>query len=147
MFTPIEIIVSVYGGVVQDVFCSDAEAQVTIVDWDTEGANPDQAGVVKIQNAAGQERLAHVDRSKPAPLSRLVGTDVESALREAKQSVDDEPIKWRYVLYDFDADELASTQLYGDYAEACEIANELNNVLVLEVAAFPAESVDDENDE
>ena len=52
------IIVSVYGGVVQDVFCSDAEANLTIVDWDTEGASPEQAGVVKVKTAAGQERLA-----------------------------------------------------------------------------------------
>jgi hypothetical protein len=142
----IEIIVSIHGGVVQDVFCSDAEATLIIVDWDTEGASPEQAGVDKVKTAAGQERLAHVERSKPARLSRLAGTDVESALQAAKQEFDAEPIKWRYLLYDFDADELATPQLFGDYAEACEVAGELNNVLVLEVAAPAPESVDDEDE-
>ena len=142
MSTPIEIIVNVHGGVVQDVFCSDAEAQVTIVDWDTEGASPDDRGIVSFKTAEGKELLTHVDRSKPSPLSKLAGTDVESALRAAGHTVENEPFGWRYVLYDFDADELATTQLYGDYAAACEDANELNNVLILAVAIG-----DDDTDE
>jgi hypothetical protein len=57
-----------------------------------------------------------------------------------------EPVVWRYILYDFDADELASPQLYGDYAGACEDANELNNVLVLKVSVPAPSAVDDEDE-
>jgi hypothetical protein len=42
----------------------------------------------------------------------------------------------RYVLYDFDADELATTTIYASYAEAAEDAAELPNVLIVE---WPAE--------
>lgn len=37
----------------------------------------------------------------------------------------------RYVLYDFDADELATTTVYSSYEEAAADANELDNVMVV----------------
>src|SRR6266581_1863920 len=38
----------------------------------------------------------------------------------------------RYVLYDFDADELVSTLIYDSYAKAADDAAELNNVIVVQ---------------
>lgn len=43
----------------------------------------------------------------------------------------DEPTTPRYVLYDFDAGDLATTALYTDYRDAAEDADQFNNVLVL----------------
>jgi len=37
----------------------------------------------------------------------------------------------RYVLYDFDSDDLATTVVYQSYEEAKEDASELDNVLIL----------------
>ena len=37
----------------------------------------------------------------------------------------------RYVLYDFDSDDLATTVVYPSYEEAKEDASELDNVLIL----------------
>ena len=37
----------------------------------------------------------------------------------------------RYVIYDFDSDNLATTAVYQSYEEATEDASELNNILIL----------------
>jgi len=46
---PQRVVVNVYGGVVQDVFCSDPHARAVIVDWDTEGRDPSEEGIVEVQ--------------------------------------------------------------------------------------------------
>ena len=37
----------------------------------------------------------------------------------------------RYVLYDFNSDDLATTNVYHSYREAAEDASELDNVIIL----------------
>jgi hypothetical protein len=53
----------------------------------------------------------------------------------------------RHVLYDFDADELATTRVYGSYAEAVDDANQLHNVLILTLPleAKPGSGCDSED--
>ncbi len=51
-------------------------------------------------------------------------------LREEAQPVD-KPGERRYVLYDFDMDNLATTHVYGSYDEAAEDAVPLNNVIIV----------------
>jgi hypothetical protein len=60
----------------------------------------------------------------------------------------------RYVLYDFDADELATSRLYKSYADAADDADQLHNVVILELpvdANLPDprddESVDDDSEQ
>ncbi len=49
----------------------------------------------------------------------------------------------RYILYDFDTGDLATTTVYTDYGEAAEDADQLANVLVvpLRIRATPADSL------
>jgi hypothetical protein len=102
---------------------------------------------VEVNTTDGKRALAHVRRSEAAPVSDLAGTDVESALRAARQDVTFESVMLRHVLYDHDADKLASTRLYRTYAEACDDANDLNNVQVLTVALPGCSANDDEQDD
>ena len=50
----------------------------------------------------------------------------------------------RYVLYDFDADELACTNIYDDHQQAADDASECDNVIVV---ALPIPFFHNEEDE
>lgn len=39
----------------------------------------------------------------------------------------------RYVLYDFDADQLITTELFDTYAQAADAADRLQNVLIVPI--------------
>lgn len=78
------IILNVSGGVVQDVFCSDFETEVILVDWDTEGCDSSDDDVFQIGGRAAAAFVARVD---VAPCHELAGTDVEAALRAAQIAI------------------------------------------------------------
>ena len=78
----IQIIINVYGGLVQDVFCSHPEAEVTLVDFDIHANCDDEPGIVMITAGQRTER-AFVDQLSPQPLEALAGTDVERAIDAA----------------------------------------------------------------
>jgi hypothetical protein len=80
----IQIVVSVHGGVVQDVFCSAEEAELILVDWDTELCDPSAPDVAQITDSGGDERLAFVSKCRTEPLETLAGTDVEAAIQYAQ---------------------------------------------------------------
>ena len=185
---PQRVVVNVYGGVVQDVFCSDPHARAAIVDWDNEGRDPSEDGIVEVQMEDGGKTPACVADYPTQPLKNLPGTDVEKALRAAKLAEDwfapskpepssdsdllamcrqvaDTAENWadcfdmkeamavfkelgqkcraavdrysprhitrRYVLYDYDEDSLATTNVYDSYSEAADDASQLNNVMIL----------------
>jgi len=46
--SPHQIVISVSGGLVQDVFCCDPHGSLTVVDWDIEGCSPAEPGIVKV---------------------------------------------------------------------------------------------------
>lgn len=73
------IIISVHGGLVQDVFCSDPEARVVLVDWDQEGEHVGCPGVTEIESDGRLNAVAVVEY-ETAKLTDLPGTDVEKAL-------------------------------------------------------------------
>ena len=74
-----------------------------------------------------QEHLVVTDAGKIEPL-----TDAEiDALCQRLKAPGPSP---RYVLYDFDADELATTLIYGSHAEAQEDADQFDNVVVITLA-------------
>ncbi|HUE69822.1 MAG TPA: hypothetical protein VMP01_02940, partial [Pirellulaceae bacterium] len=50
----------------------------------------------------------------------------------------------RWVLYDFDADQLATTNTYGSYQDAADDADLLNNVIVVRLAIGIPTTDDDE---
>jgi hypothetical protein len=87
-----QIVINVAGGLVQNVFCSDLAAEAIVVDWDTEGAPPDEPGIVPVRDVLGRERLAQVTRRDVALLSELAGTEAEAAIEAAAL----EPVvRWR----------------------------------------------------
>jgi len=74
------VIVSVSEDGVQDVFSSDPNINVDVVNWDTRGRQPSEAGCVEIADQSGQIRRARVLKPVIHPLAVLSGTDVEKAL-------------------------------------------------------------------
>ncbi len=88
------IILSIYGGLVQDVFCSDPDTRVVFVDWGQEGERVGSPGVVEIEGDGRQHAIA-VFAFEGAKLSDLPGTDVEESLIAAQRhgQLDDPVIK------------------------------------------------------
>jgi hypothetical protein len=74
------IVVNVSGGVVQDVYCSNPQADFVIVDWDTDGCDPTEGGIVEVGR-----QVAHVAQREVYPLDKLAGTDVGAALSVFEQ--------------------------------------------------------------
>jgi hypothetical protein len=68
---PTRIVISVNAGIVQEVFCTDPNAEVTLIDWDTQEC--DDAG----------NDLADVGSFDVTPWQSIVGTDCGNALRRA----------------------------------------------------------------
>lgn len=81
---PNQIIIEVAGGVVQEVYCSDQGAHVTLVDWDSEGAGAGDPSVVEISVDGNRMQYAFVAVLSPRPLSDLAQTDTQVALRAAR---------------------------------------------------------------
>ena len=79
-----QIILNVHGGLVQDVFCSDPDVEVTLVDWDTEAHGRDEPELVEIQTHSGREERAYVTDYPTDPFSDLAGTDVALALEQVE---------------------------------------------------------------
>lgn len=89
------VIVSVHGGLVQDVFCSVPGVRVLVVDWDVDGSFPGEPGIVDVQLATGPSQACVTDVAATSA-DELAGTDVEAAINAAYQQgvLDDEhPLK------------------------------------------------------
>ena len=56
-----KVVLSISGGVLQDVFSSDPAISVVLTDWDTEGSDPSEEGVVEIPDG----RVVHNWRTWP----------------------------------------------------------------------------------
>ena len=81
---PISLVLSIHGGLVQDVFASDPDVSITLVDWDVEGADADHPHVVEITDDFGHTLRAYVAPVAVQPCSDLVGTDVGAAVEAAE---------------------------------------------------------------
>lgn len=79
MHRPI-VVLSIYGGMLQDVFSSDPTVRAVLVDWDSEGRAADEPHVVEISDSLGRASLAYVAEYSASPLERLSG-DVAEALK------------------------------------------------------------------
>lgn len=78
-----KVVLNLSGGVVQEVFASDPAITVALVDWDTEGSDPSDNGMVEIPDDRGGTQLAHVAECPLEPLGQLAGTETEAALKAA----------------------------------------------------------------
>ncbi|MBN2579378.1 MAG: hypothetical protein JXB10_10335 [Pirellulales bacterium] len=81
------IVLNVSGGVVQEVFCSDPHAQVVLIDWDADNADPKNEHVITVEWEDYKPLVAYVVEFPTDPLSVLWGTPVEAVLEAAKIDV------------------------------------------------------------
>ena len=79
-----KVVISVYGGVVQDVFCSEQDVQVIVVDWDADGSDSLGSGYVVVPDKFSHPSPAIVSVCKAEPLSAMNKTPIESALARAE---------------------------------------------------------------
>lgn len=76
----VQIVISVRRGCVRTVFCSDATAQLSIVDWDVDGSRTNVPERVRFE---GEDGYCSADVSHPfvESLASLERTDVARALQ------------------------------------------------------------------
>jgi hypothetical protein len=79
-----QLVINLYGGLVQDVFSSVPGLQVLLVDWDVEDPFPGEPGIVDVPLPDGA-RQACVGDLQVSLLDDLTGTDVEAAVDAAYQ--------------------------------------------------------------
>jgi hypothetical protein len=129
-----KVVLDISGGVLQDVFGSDPAIAVTRVDWDTGGSDSSEPGAVEIPDGRGGMQLALVAEYPVSPLTDLVGTETEAALKAAGRELTgsaDRTVTRRWILYNTDRNTLLTTRTYDSYDEAAADANQVDDVLVL----------------
>jgi len=76
-----KIVVSIHGGLVQSVYCSEQLEDLIVVDWDAE---QDSEGVTEV--VRGDRTLrAHVTHPIIEPLNRLAGSDLDTVIEAANR--------------------------------------------------------------
>ena len=128
---PLVLIVS--GGVLQDVYGPEFGVPAYVVDWDTEGCDPEDANIVEIPLDCGGTRRLAVLEHPVGPLEQLAGSETEAALKAAGVDLmlSSGVSRRRWVIYDPDSDSLLTTDTYDSYAEAADAASEVDDALVL----------------
>jgi hypothetical protein len=81
------IVIVIHDTVVQGVYCSDADAELVVVDWDVERCNP-TVGIVAIAEGHGLVRHAHVYQLSALPFQQLPGSHTYEAIQQAGMSND-----------------------------------------------------------
>jgi hypothetical protein len=76
----IQIVLNVSGGVVQDVFASQNDVEVLLVDWDTDSSSRDDPALVTVVSDNGCQQQAYVADLTVQGLEDLPGTDVAAAI-------------------------------------------------------------------
>ncbi|MCE9555411.1 MAG: hypothetical protein K8T91_18835 [Planctomycetes bacterium] len=79
-----KVIISIHDGVIQDVFCSDPETQVTLVDWGNEEVEPHTPGLVEVRINERRTEWVSVEQITPRPMADLAGTHVQRAIQAAE---------------------------------------------------------------
>jgi hypothetical protein len=79
-----EVILTIHGGVLQDVYASEPDIDIILVDWDVAGSVPDEEGLV---HAVHNKSLikAFVSRPNPFSLRELAGSEIETLINAAEQ--------------------------------------------------------------
>jgi hypothetical protein len=77
------VVLDISGGVLQEAFCNDRRTKLIKVDWDTDGSDPTDAGIVEITDQNGRCRFVSVVEYPALPPARLAGTDVLAAMSAA----------------------------------------------------------------
>lgn len=78
-----QLVINVYGGIVQEVFCSDPNMEVLLVDWDVEPADAKHPSVVLVSEDGRNTQHAYVTPLTVQELDSLQGTQVAAAIDAA----------------------------------------------------------------
>ena len=81
-----QLVINVYGGLVQEAYCSDPEIEVLLVDWDVEPADAEHPSVVQVPSDNRRSQLAYVAPLTVQALDALQGTQVAAAIDAAEQA-------------------------------------------------------------
>jgi hypothetical protein len=79
-----QLVINVYGGLVQEVFCSDSEIEVLLVDWDVEPAEAAHPSVVHVPADDRRSQPAYVTPLPVQALDALQGTRIAAAIDVAE---------------------------------------------------------------
>jgi hypothetical protein len=86
-----QVVICVSGGVIQEIFASDRDTGIVVVDWDSQVHDRNDPHVVCIR-VGGRPRYVKVADFPPQPLAELAGTDADRAVEAAfEQGVLHEP--------------------------------------------------------
>ena len=80
-----QLVINVYSGLVQEVFCSDPEIEVLLVDWDVEPADAEHPSIVHVPADDRRPQLAYVAPLVVKTLEELQGTQVAAAIDAAER--------------------------------------------------------------
>ena len=81
-----QLVINVYGGLVQEVFCSDPEIEVLLVDWDVEAADTEHPSVVHVTADGRRSQPAYVTPLTVQAINALQGTQVAAAIDVAQMT-------------------------------------------------------------
>ncbi len=82
----LQLVINVYGGQVQDVFCSHPEIEVLLVEWDVDPSDAQHPSVVEVPIGHRRTALSHVAELTVQPLDALHGSDAAAAIEAAEQT-------------------------------------------------------------
>jgi hypothetical protein len=82
----LQLVINVYGGLVQEVFCSDPEIEVLLVDWDVEPEDAEHPSIVHVPADDRRSQLAYVAPLAVQALDALPGTQVAAAIDAGEQA-------------------------------------------------------------
>lgn len=82
-----QLVISVERGRIQEIFSTQAEIEVLIVDWDVDVAESNHPSVVEVSTVSRESALAYVARLPLRPIETLLGSRVADAIEAAEFAV------------------------------------------------------------
>ena len=83
------IVINVYGGVVQDIFCDPKNTEVIVVDWDQDEED-DGEHYVTVKDVYDRPKSAYVGWPQLYPLKELVDTDAGNAVKKVEDRLNEQ---------------------------------------------------------
>ncbi len=82
-----QLVISVERGRIQEIFCTQAEVEVLLVDWDVDVAEINHPAVVEVSTLGRERALAYVARLPVQPVEALLGSRAATAIETAEHAV------------------------------------------------------------
>lgn len=79
----LQLVINVERGRIQEIFCSQSDVEVLLVDWDVDASNADHPAVVEVPTDGRKNALAYVARLSVQSTEALLGSRTEMAIDAA----------------------------------------------------------------